>query len=364
VSAAEFGGGAPSTEEEPDAVARGWAERAGVRDGALFVLARESLGVGRTDVAEPPEWFDLRGVTGLDALGDPVDGVLEVEMSMGDGRVVHAWWPETFCDRVVSTLQATLAAPSAPPPAPAPAAPPLFGPAPAAPAPAPAPVAAPAAPTPAPAAPAPPPARPSPPRTPAAPSSPPAPAAAPAPAPAAVTAPPELAAPAPRAPAAAPEPSPAAPAVPADMFAAPAAPAAVAAAADGLRPAGAERSRGTPPAGSTALVLEDVVYLGGYPQQPKKRKKCTATLTRDGVEVTGANGLSFRVPWDVVRTIETQNSDEARFRMNTKVHRDATALVLECDQDVTILLEARDCPTIPLRTAIAQLVADLRVVVV
>ncbi len=121
---------------------------------------------------------------------------------------------------------------------------------------------------------------------------------------------------------------------------------------------------GSPPAGSTALVLEDVVYLGGYPGQTKKRKKCTATLTREGLEVTGPSGLSFRVSWDVVRTVETQNADEARFRMNTKVHRDATALVVECQQDVTILLEARDCPTIPLRTAIAQLVSDLRVVVV
>ena len=132
MTAAEFGGGAPSTEEEPDAVARGWVERpAGVRDGALFVLARESLGVGRTDVAEPPEWFDLVHVSGLDALGDPVDGVLEVEMAMTDGRVVHAWWPEPFCDRVVGTLQETLAAPSAPTPPPVPPAPPLFGPAPA-----------------------------------------------------------------------------------------------------------------------------------------------------------------------------------------------------------------------------------------
>jgi hypothetical protein len=116
--------------------------------------------------------------------------------------------------------------------------------------------------------------------------------------------------------------------------------------------------------GTAALVLEDVTYLGGYPGQNKKRKKCTATLTRQAVEVAGPNGLAFRVPWDVVKTIEAQNADEARFRMNTKVHRDATALVLECDQEVTVLLEARDCPTIPLRGAIAQLVGDLPVVVV
>lgn len=119
-----------------------------------------------------------------------------------------------------------------------------------------------------------------------------------------------------------------------------------------------------PAAAAAALVLEDVTYLGGYPGQSKKRKKCTATLTRDAVEVAGPNGLTFRVPWEVIRTIEAQNADEARFRMNTKVHRDATALVMECDQGVTVLLEARDCPTIPLRGAIAQLVGDMPVVVV
>jgi hypothetical protein len=107
-----------------------------------------------------------------------------------------------------------------------------------------------------------------------------------------------------------------------------------------------------------------VVYLGGYPGHGKKRKKCTATLGRAGLEVSGPGDLHFRISWDVVRTIEVQNSDEARFRMNAKIHRDASALVIECDQDVTLLLEARDCPTIALRSAIGQLLADVPVVVV
>ena len=65
-----------------------------------------------------------------------------------------------------------------------------------------------------------------------------------------------------------------------------------------------------------------------------------------------------------MRTVEVQNADEARFRMNTKIHRDASALVVECDQDVTMLFEARDCPTIALRSAMSQLLAELAVVVV
>ena len=125
MTAAAFGGGVPSAEDEPDAVARGWVERPdGTRNGALFFLANESLGVGRTDVAEPPEWYDLRSVKGLDALGDPHDGALEVELAMDDGRAVHASWPEAFCDQVVSTLLATTSSPSPVPaagPAPRPA---------------------------------------------------------------------------------------------------------------------------------------------------------------------------------------------------------------------------------------------------
>ena len=112
------------------------------------------------------------------------------------------------------------------------------------------------------------------------------------------------------------------------------------------------------------LELEDVVYLGGYPGMTKRRKKCVATLSRNGFEVRGPGDVQFRLAWDVVRTIEVQNSDEARFRMNAKIHRDASALVVECDQGVTILLEARDCPTIALRSAIGQLMTDLPVVVV
>ena len=87
-------------------------------------------------------------------------------------------------------------------------------------------------------------------------------------------------------------------------------------------------------------------------------------MSRAAVELQGPGDLRFRVGWDVVRTIEVQNADEARFRMNTKIHRDASALVIECDQGVTILLEARDCPTIALRSAIAQLLDGLPVVVV
>lgn len=369
---------------EPDAVGRGWIEQVdATREQVLFMLAGSSLGVGDILGGSLPEWFDLGDTTNLDAVGDPVGGMQPVEMTFVGGRLLRAGWPVAFCDRVVDSLMATLAtaddqaaAPQAPAApggpgvassdsariAPAPTSGDLGAGSPSAPAPMPPadaplgaagppssaaslpgghdqeaapPVVAASAALPTPAAPAP--------TTPAATEpAPMAPAAAP--------------------PSAAPGPSPSVDIAAAAPGSAPDLSAPDLSAPDAAAQSAADQS-GTGQSGA-ALVLEDVTYLGGYPGQAKRRKRCTATLTIQAVEVAGPNGLAFRVPWEVVRTIEAQNADEARFRMNTKVHRDATALVLECDQDVTVLLEARDCPTIPLRGAIAQLVGDLPVVVV
>lgn len=305
---------ASETGPTPDAGARGWFAPAGEsRSDALFVLAGGALGVGR-DGPDATLWLDLERVANLDAIGDPraerpaAALLQEVELLMDDGAVLRAGWTPDFCSEVVATLH-RLAADAANRPSGAPdvrfdeitqAA------------------------------------------SPAAAASAPSAASAPAPAAAAPAATvPDAPAPAPTA---GPAPTPAAPAGPA------------------VAPAPPAGEHDAPRAGT--LELEDVVYLGGYPGHTKKRKKCTATLGRAGIEVAGPSDLHFRISWDVVRTIEVQNSDEARFRMNAKIHRDASALVIECDQGVTILLEARDCPTIALRAAIGQLLADLPVVVV
>ncbi|MGB6057680.1 MAG: hypothetical protein WBF71_05400 [Microthrixaceae bacterium] len=115
---------------------------------------------------------------------------------------------------------------------------------------------------------------------------------------------------------------------------------------------------------NAALELEDVTYLGGLPGQTKRRKRCVATLTMDGFELKGPADLSVELNWDSVKSIETQNSDEARFRTNTKIHRDSSALVIACEDGLTLMLEARDCPTVPLRAAISQLLGELSVEVV
>jgi hypothetical protein len=384
---------ASGSEVEPDAVGRGWVTPpGGARVEALFVLAGASLGIGRTERVVAPVWLALSDLVNLDAIGDPVDGLLEVEISMADGTVIGAGWPEPFCDAVVAALRTQLEDASSSTSVPDASTGPV--------------------------------------------ASPDAPLAAADTDTAAGTA--DTAADGTEARIGVDElPSPPTlslvPNVPdadADLGAAeqgapdvrfdevvssefereadPVTPAAphtpppeAATGVFSAQPVVRNRSRrgdangtatSTPsaaeqvlhddtPSGSTAedaasspadvaarrtgaLELEDVVYLGGYPGQTRKRKKCTAVLSNDGLEVAGPGDLQFRIAWDAVKTVEAQNSDEARFRMNTKIHRDSSALVVECDQGVTILLEARDCPTIPLRSAIGQLLVDLPVVVV
>ncbi len=302
-------------EPEPDAVARGWVvPPGGSRVDAIFVLAGTSLGIGRVERTTSPVWLNLDDLVNLDAIGEPIDGLTEVEILMEDERVIGAGWPDEFCAAVVDILRSSTGRADATPGSPAdtthghPAASAVVE-VEATPAPAPdtPDAAAPAA---------------------VAPDAAPADADAPSGAQVVVEA--------------------AAPPVAAGIFATQA-------------PATSPAPESTPAA---ALELEDVVYLGGYPGQSKRRKKCTVGMSRAAIELKGPGDLQFRVGWDVVRTIEVQNADEARFRMNTKIHRDASALVVECDQGVTILLEARDCPTIALRSAISQLLDGLPVVVV
>ncbi len=119
---------------------------------------------------------------------------------------------------------------------------------------------------------------------------------------------------------------------------------------DGPRLLGAE---GASAAGE--LTLEDVVYHGGYPGQTKKRKKCVAVLDAGGVSVNGPNGPDFRLGWEVVRSVEAQNADEAKFRLGVKVKRNSTVVVLDCEQGVTIVIEARDVSTMPLKGALHEL---------
>jgi hypothetical protein len=113
----------------------------------------------------------------------------------------------------------------------------------------------------------------------------------------------------------------------------------------------------------SALVIEDVTYIGGHPSAKRKRKKCIGTLTRTSIEITG-KGIDIVIPWTDVVSIEAQNPDEARFRISTRIQAESTAIVIQQRDGATVLLEAHSCPKVPLQGAIVQLVGGVGVVVV
>lgn len=115
--------------------------------------------------------------------------------------------------------------------------------------------------------------------------------------------------------------------------------------------------------GDRELVLQDVVYHGGFPGESKKRKKCTLVLGSAGFRVSGPSGPELSIGWESVSSVEAQNADEAKFRLNLKAKRNSTTLVIECEGDVTVLVEARDVPTLPLRSAVSDLVGGRGVIV-
>ncbi len=117
-------------------------------------------------------------------------------------------------------------------------------------------------------------------------------------------------------------------------------------------------ARTTGATGSGELTLEDVVYHGGYPGQTKRRKKCVAVLDDSSLRVSGPNGPDFTLAWDTVRSVEAQNADEAKFRLGVKVRRNSSVIVFECDQGVSIVLEAHDVPTMPLKSALKELLDE------
>lgn len=282
----------PSSHPVPDAVGRGVSGHDPEGAPTLYVLAGHSLGSSPVGEDEAPEWMDLRRLVNLDAVGDAVEDQVPIEASFDGQPTLEAIWPASFCDRVIGRLQELLESGAMTPADTAPTA----GSAEA---------------------------------DPAGPGS--LPTETPAPD--------------------GPPPMPTASQV-ADHPDAPlwASPDDRPLPGDGPPLTGADSEQ---PAGQ--LTLEDVVYHGGYPGHTKRRKKCVAVLDPEGVSLESGSGPIFRLEWTVVKSVEAQNSDEAKFRIGVKAKRSSTVVVLDCEQGVTVVLEARDVPTVPLKGALHEL---------
>ena len=308
--------GGPPSPPAPDAVGRGVLGHDPSGPPTLFVLAGHSLGSTPVGVEGTPAWLDLRRLVNLDAVGEERDGAIPVEADFDEGPTLAAVWPRDFCDQVISCLQGLLESGQMFPRGDV------------------GDTAASATATPAPPAAAPP-----------------------------VAAPPAAAPPTAAPPAAAPQPPPA----PAPATAAPEHPDARLWATTDDRPLPGDGpsltggDSGSPPG---ELTLEDVVYHGGYPGQTKKRKKCVAVLDARGFTINGPHGPDVHLDWAVVHSVEAQNSDEAKFRLGIKTKRSSTVLVLDCEQGVTVVVEAKGVPTVPLKGALHELLDDGPVTVV
>ncbi len=250
--------GDPSyTAPSPDAVGRGVLGHSDTEPLTLFVLSGASLGATAVEGSGEPQWFDLRTVENVDALGAPVDERQRVEMRLEGDRTVVALLPEPFLDKLVERLQELLASGA------------MTG------------------------------------------------------APRAEAAPSTLShhtvenAP-----------------MPGD---------------------GAVIAPSTGEFGQDQLVMDHVIYHGGFPGEQKRRKGCSLRLDHSGVNVSGANGPNFHLDWEQVASVEVQNPDEAKFRLNIKVKRNSTSFVVSCLDGSSVLLEARDVPTVPMRHAVADL---------
>ena len=109
--------------------------------------------------------------------------------------------------------------------------------------------------------------------------------------------------------------------------------------------------------GQDQLVLEHVVYHGGYPGEKKRRKHCTLVMDQTGADLSGSHDLNFKIAWESVNSVEVQNPDEAKFRLNIKAKRNSTSLVFTCTDDTMVVVEARNVPTVPMRGALQDLLA-------
>jgi hypothetical protein len=313
----------------------------------LFVLAGSSLGATLIEGEGAPQWFDLRRVVALDALGDAEGSKIRVEVAFENGERFEALWPEPFCDKVVARLEELLASGSmartGEPPSATAGGEDRAGSAPGQP------VAGPGA----------------------------SPfgsgAGAPGGGTGRSTPAADVASPGPAVPIGAT--SAIGPDRPSqvDLTQVPNhAPAANGSALPTMAPNGGDLPlpgdgpplTSTPnEAGERELVLRDVIYHGGYPGETKRRKKCTLAVGGAGIQVSGPAGPQMQLSWEQVRSIEAQNADEAKFRLNLRAKRGSTTLVIECRDDSTVLVEARDVPTLPLRAAVAEIAAGRGVVV-
>ena len=116
---------------------------------------------------------------------------------------------------------------------------------------------------------------------------------------------------------------------------------------------------GPPPWQAPGMVwpepLRGVLYLGGHPGHPRKRKNGTMMFSPNGLEVAGSGFQSWEMnmDWAFVNSLEIQGPDEIMFGDHLKIDSTSSALIITMVDETRMFFEIRTRRPPSLRAALA-----------
>lgn len=101
--------------------------------------------------------------------------------------------------------------------------------------------------------------------------------------------------------------------------------------------------------------LRGVVYLGGHPGHPRKRKNGVVVFSPSGIEVSGSGFQTWEMSmdWSFVSRLEIQGPDEVMFSEHLKIDSTSSALIVEMSDATRMFFEVRTRRPPSLRAALA-----------
>lgn len=111
--------------------------------------------------------------------------------------------------------------------------------------------------------------------------------------------------------------------------------------------------------------VSGVTYVGGHPEQTRKRKNGTITFAPGGVRVAGSGLQSWDLdlPWTHVTKVRAEGTDEVMFTEGVRIEPSSSALIVELIDGAKVYFEVRMRRPGSLRSPLApvlQLAADIR----
>ena len=105
--------------------------------------------------------------------------------------------------------------------------------------------------------------------------------------------------------------------------------------------------------------FRNVVFLGGHPRHPRRRKGVTMVMGQKGVVAasSGINSWSLQLPWTELLAIEVQGADEVKFTHNHRIDLNSSAVILHHEDGTFLLFEVRSRRPATLRSTLAPVIS-------